>query len=119
MEDLLGSSHSLMLLRRLLTHTLHRVHTRPIVPLHPRRHFSIMAAAAVSLSYPSTKRVMKTDEYFGTQVDDPYSWLENPDDAETQAWVTEQNKVTQSFLQSCPDKAPLEARLKEVRLQTR
>lgn len=47
-------------------------------------------------------------------VSDPYSWLEDPDAPSTAAWVRDQNKVTQDFLASCPDKPALEARLKEV-----
>jgi prolyl oligopeptidase len=29
------------------------------------------------LSYPVTKKVQQTDNYFGTNVNDPYRWLED------------------------------------------
>lgn len=73
-----------------------------------------MAASTVKLTYPETAKGSQVDEYWGETVADPYQWLESPDAPETQAWVSAQNKVTQQFLATCPDKEPLEARLKEV-----
>jgi prolyl oligopeptidase len=47
-------------------------------------------------AYPAARREDVTDTYFGGKhtVADPYRWLEDPDSAETQAWVGEQQKVT-------------------------
>lgn len=50
------------------------------------------------LDYPKAKRVDQTDDYHGTVVADHYRWLEDPDSAETRAWVEAENKLTQSFL---------------------
>ncbi|MGV3762653.1 MAG: S9 family peptidase, partial [Parapedobacter sp.] len=54
------------------------------------------AAAITLLPYPATAKGEVTDNYFGTEVADPYRWLENDTAAETKAWVAEQNKVTQA-----------------------
>ena len=47
--------------------------------------------------YPITKKVIQTDDYFGTKVSDPYRWLENDKSDETKEWVKEQNVVTKSL----------------------
>jgi prolyl oligopeptidase len=77
-----------------------------------------VAAPSVSVSpplkYPETRRSDASHSYFGHVVADPYSWLEDPDAESTQAWVSAQNAVTRSFIDTCSARAPLEARLKEV-----
>ena len=35
-----------------------------------------------------------TDNYFGTVINDPYRWLENPNSTETKEWIENQNKIT-------------------------
>src|SRR5687768_17306409 len=49
-------------------------------------------------AYPSTKEVDHVDDYHGTKVKDPFRWLEDPDSAETKAWVEAENKVTFEYL---------------------
>ena len=46
------------------------------------------------LTYPTTKKVDTITDYFGTELNDPYRWLEDDMSPETEAWVGEQNKVT-------------------------
>ena len=46
------------------------------------------------MKYPETRKGDVVDDYFGTQVSDPYRWLEDDRSPETEAWVVEQNKVT-------------------------
>ena len=48
----------------------------------------------MKMTYPETKKGDVVDTYFGTEVKDPYRWLEDDRSPETEAWVTEQNKVT-------------------------
>lgn len=64
------------------------------------------SAHAQSLTYPVTRKVDQTDVHHGTSVADPYRWLEDDNSAETKAWVIEQNKVTDKFLDAMPQRMP-------------
>ncbi len=64
-----------------------------------------------ALQYPQTKKVDTVDTYFGTQVPDPYRWLENDQATDTKAWVKEENKVTQSYLKQIPYREEMRKRL--------
>ena len=66
------------------------------------------------LKYPETKKTETVDNYHGTQVADPYRWLEDDNSEETKAWVTEQNKVTNSYLEKIPFRAQWLQRLEEI-----
>ena len=48
--------------------------------------------------YPKTDKGTVTDDYFGTNIEDPYRWLEDDKSPETEAWVKEENKVTFDYL---------------------
>lgn len=67
-----------------------------------------------ALSYPTTKRVEQTDDYFGTKVSDPYRWLEDDRAPEVESWVEAQNKVTFDYLNRIPFRAQLRARLNDI-----
>lgn len=54
---------------------------------------------AIVLKYPETKKVDTTNTYFGTEVKDPYRWLEDDKSAETAAWVKAENEVTFGYLE--------------------
>jgi prolyl oligopeptidase len=66
------------------------------------------------LQYPQTRKVDHVDTYHGTQVADPYRWLEDDNSAETAAWVEAQNKVTFGYLNQIPYRAKLKARLEQL-----
>ncbi|MFN9125781.1 MAG: S9 family peptidase, partial [bacterium] len=72
--------------------------------------------AASRLAYPSTRKIEQVDDYHGTAVADPYRWLENDVrvDAEVAAWVAEQNKVTDAFLGTIPERGAIRARLEKL-----
>jgi len=63
------------------------------------------------INYPVTKKVTQTDNYFGTQVADPYRWLENDTSAETAEWVNAQNKVTNDYLAKIPFRDQIHKRI--------
>lgn len=50
------------------------------------------------LDYPSSRREDITETLHGTSIGDPYRWLEDPDSAETAAWVKEQNELSSKHL---------------------
>ncbi|MYN45692.1 prolyl oligopeptidase family serine peptidase [Pseudoduganella sp. FT93W] len=67
--------------------------------------------ATGALSYPVTRTVAQQDVYHGTTVADPYRWLEDANSAETQAWVQQQNQLTQSYLGQIDARAAIRQRL--------
>ena len=70
--------------------------------------------AACAPKIPVTREDDTVDTYFGTEVADPYRWLEDDNSAETAAWVEAQNKVTDHYLKGIPFRGKVLARLKEV-----
>jgi prolyl oligopeptidase len=66
------------------------------------------------LTYPLTRTVDQVDDYHGTQVADPYRWLEGVDAPETLEWIKQQNELTFSFLESIPARAKIQQRLTEL-----
>ena len=67
--------------------------------------------STASLNYPDTKKVDTVDVYFGTEVPDPYRWLEDDTSDETAAWVQSQNQVTNSYLSNIEFRDEVKARL--------
>jgi len=66
------------------------------------------------LEYPTTQKVDTVDVYHGTEVPDPYRWLEDDRSAETEAWVDAQNEVTFSYLSKIPFRDKIKARLADI-----
>ncbi|MDB9828452.1 prolyl oligopeptidase family serine peptidase [Flavobacteriaceae bacterium] len=64
-----------------------------------------------TVTYPNTKKVDTVTNYFGTQVKDPYRWLEDDMSEETASWVEEQNKTTFGYLENIPFREELKQRL--------
>lgn len=69
---------------------------------------------AADLTYPETRKEAVTDDYFGTEVADPYRWLEADTATEVKAWVDEQNKVTFGYLESIPFRKQVRDRAEEL-----
>src|SRR5262245_12105237 len=74
---------------------------------------------AKGFSYPNTRRTDQTDDYHGTQVADPYRWLEDSDSPEVKSWIDSENAVTRAYIDKTgfvnPIKQQLKARLDYVR----
>ncbi len=68
----------------------------------------------VALEYPTTKKVDTVNTYFGTDVPDPYRWLEDDMSEETAAWVASQNEVTFGYLEQIPFREQLKERLTKL-----
>ncbi len=72
------------------------------------------AKTSILLNYPTTKKVDTTNTYFGTEIKDPYRWLEDDRSKETENWVGAQNKVTFGYLDSIPYRDQLKKRLSNL-----
>ena len=70
-----------------------------------------MPLLAQQLDYPKTQKIDHVDDYHGTEVADPYRWLEAVDSDETKAWVTAQNEVTFAYLDAIPEREWIRERL--------
>ena len=84
-----------------------------------------MTVAASGPSVPETEVREVRDVLHGTEVVDPYRWLEGSDapeiegedtalDAEVAAWTDAQNAYTRSVLDGLPGRAQLEDRFREL-----
>jgi prolyl oligopeptidase len=65
-------------------------------------------------TYPQAKKVDQIDDYHGVKVADPYRWLENPDSADSRAWIEAENKLTFDFLNQIPERAKIKERLTKL-----
>lgn len=64
-----------------------------------------------------TDKVMEgavVDNYFGTDVSDPYRWLEDDNSEETAEWVKGQNDKTFGHLDQIPFRSAIKERLTEI-----
>lgn len=68
----------------------------------------------IAVNYPTTQKVDTVDTYFGTDVQDPYRWLEDDMSEETGAWVKSQNKTTFGYLENIPYREDLKNRLEKL-----
>lgn len=66
------------------------------------------------LEYPPSKKVEQRDNYFGTEVADPYRWLEDNDSDETREWVSAQSEFTANYLSNLPRREEIRERITEL-----
>ncbi|MCX2573549.1 prolyl oligopeptidase family serine peptidase [Pedobacter sandarakinus] len=66
------------------------------------------------MKYPDTRKDSTIDNYFGTNIADPYRWLENDTAAETKKWVDAENKVTENYLSQIPYRDDIKKRLTDI-----
>jgi len=71
---------------------------------------------SLSLDYPDTKKGDVVDDYHGTQVKDPYRWLEEDarESKQVEQWIEAENKITFSYLERIPERTAIENRLTEL-----
>ncbi len=84
------------------------------VILFPACQKAMEGPDAADLVYPETKKVDQVDDYFGTQVADPYRWLEDDNAENVKAWVQAQNEVTFGYLEQIPFRGIVKERLLEL-----
>jgi prolyl oligopeptidase len=68
----------------------------------------------MSITYPLTRYDDLVETHHGVQVPDPYRWLEDLDSAETKAWVTAENALTEKYLAQIPARERIRRRLTEL-----
>ena len=73
-----------------------------------------VGVSAQKITYPKTKKSDQVDVYHGVTVNDPYSWLEDDNSAETADWVKQQNEVTFNYLKNIPYREDVRKRLEEL-----
>lgn len=75
-----------------------------------------LRAQETNLVYPETKIVDQVDNFHGTDVADPYRWLEDDvrESTDVADWVAAQNKVTFGYLKSIPGRDAVEKRITEL-----
>ena len=88
------------------------------------RKLSLLALALASLAatvpaqngsgYPKAKKVEQIDDYHGVRVADPYRWMEETTSADTQSWIEQQNKITNAYFATIPEREKIKARLTEL-----
>ncbi len=69
--------------------------------------------SAAVLHYPGAARGPVVESQHGTEVADPYRWMETTP-TEVAAWVTAENAVSQPYLESIPARAAIQKRLTEL-----
>jgi prolyl oligopeptidase len=67
-----------------------------------------------SITYPTTKKGDVVEVLHGRSIADPYRWLEDPNSAETVAWVEAQNKVTFGHLEKIGRRTAIRERLTKL-----
>ena len=70
------------------------------------------AASNDGLAYPVARRSDHTDDYFGTEVADPYRWMEDLEADDVQAWVAAENEIAVPYLESLPGRQDIIDRTK-------
>eukprot|EP00276_Gloeochaete_wittrockiana_P003893 CAMPEP_0184647758 /NCGR_PEP_ID=MMETSP0308-20130426/4763_1 /TAXON_ID=38269 /ORGANISM="Gloeochaete witrockiana, Strain SAG 46.84" /LENGTH=723 /DNA_ID=CAMNT_0027079019 /DNA_START=206 /DNA_END=2377 /DNA_ORIENTATION=+ len=69
----------------------------------------------MEIQYPVTRQEEVIDTYHGTDVRDPFRWLENPDSPETTAWVEAENNVTKAYFdKNCSYRSKLKDRMEAI-----
>ncbi|MBC8504394.1 MAG: S9 family peptidase [Anaerolineales bacterium] len=66
------------------------------------------------INYPPTQKSDIVDNYHGTQIPDPYRWLEDADEPQVKTWTEAQNQLTHKYLEKIPALEKIKARLTEL-----
>ncbi len=75
---------------------------------------SAQTSPSTSLTYPVAARGTQVDVYHGTSIADPYRWLEDVDAPATTQWVAAENRLTDAFLATIPERAAIRNRLTQL-----
>ena len=70
--------------------------------------------AQKKFEYPKPRKANQVDNYHGTSVADPYRWMEQTESDETRAWIAAENKLTNAYLSTIPEREAIKNRLTEI-----
>jgi prolyl oligopeptidase len=73
-----------------------------------------LGAQTPSLKYPQARKGDVVDTYAGTNVPDPYRWMEDLNAPEVKQWVDAENAVTFKYLNALPMRDALKKRITEL-----
>ncbi|TAK37258.1 MAG: S9 family peptidase [Saprospiraceae bacterium] len=73
-----------------------------------------MSYPSIKVAYPQTATGGVKDVYFGTEVSDPYRWLEVDTAAAVEDWVKSENKATFEYLSKIPFRDKVRQRYEEL-----
>ena len=66
------------------------------------------------MSYPPAPRLPIVEQLFGHSIDDPYRWLEDPNDPQTVAWSAAQDALARPALDAMPGREAFAAGLRTL-----
>ena len=74
------------------------------------------AVTSAKLTYPTTRKGKVTDDYHGTQIADPYRWLEDDvrESEEVRDWIKAENALSSDYLESLPERQAISKRMTQL-----
>jgi len=87
---------------------------KTIVTLAMATGLGMTAQMNEKINYPNTRKDNTKDTYFGTEVSDPYRWLEDDRSKETAEWVKAENNVTFDYLSRIPFRDAIKSRMEKL-----
>jgi prolyl oligopeptidase len=85
--------------------------SRHVVALALTMPILLSAESSGPLRYPVARKGDVVETLHGRSVPDPYRWLEDPNSAETKAWIEAENQVTHAWLDAVPSRQRIRQRL--------
>ena len=90
------------------------MHARNIAALAVMIPTLAAAQGSGPFKYPETRRGDLVETLHGRAVPDPYRWLEDPNSAETKAWIEAENRLTFGYLEQIPNRQRIKDRLTKL-----
>ncbi len=59
---------------------------------------TIFSLRLMDIQYPKTRKLDIKEDFHGTEIADPYRWLETHEGDEIQNWIDEQNKLVDNYI---------------------
>ena len=76
---------------------------------------SAAATGVITVAAPPTARIESVEDiYHGTNVADPYRWLEDWDDPEVRAWSAAHNAYARTILERLPERPAVKKRISDL-----